>query len=271
MSVTRARSRAYADAMADWDGERYAQVSDLQRAMATRAIEGLDLHPDDHLLDVGCGDGYVTRLLAARLTAGYAVGVDASPRMITKAATSGAGGRAWFLIADARHLPLRSRFDVVVSFNALHWVPEQRQTLASIADVTRPGGRVLVQVVCAGERPSLESVAMDVARSPRWADRFAGFDAPFVHVDPGGYRALAASAGLTVTDLSVQDENWDFGSRDAFAAWCTAGSGAWTGHLSPADRPRFVDDWVRAYEDVSGRAGLFRYMQMRASLTPTGG
>lgn len=255
--------------MPDWDGERYAQVSDLQRAMATRAVAGLDLHPTDHLLDVGCGDGYVTHLLAARLTAGYAVGVDASPRMIAKAAASGTGGRVWFLVADARHLPLRSRFDVIVSFNALHWVPEQRQALAAIADVTRPGGRVLAQVVCAGEHPSVESVAMDVSRSPRWADRFAGFDAPFVHVAPDAYPDLAASAGLTVTDLSVQDATWDFGSRDAFAAWCTAGSGAWTARLSPADRPRFVDDWVRAYEDVAGRPGLFRFMQMRAALTPS--
>ncbi len=260
--------------MPDWDGERYAQVSDLQRAMATRAVAGLDLHPTDHLLDVGCGDGYVTRLLAARLTAGYAVGVDASPRMITKAAGSAGSrgsGRVWFLTADARHLPLRGRFDVVVTFNALHWIPQQRQALAAIADVTRPGGRVLVQVVCAGERPSVESVAMAVARSPRWADRFAGFEAPFVHVDPDAYRDLAASAGLTVTDLSVHDESWDFGSRDAFAAWCTAGSGAWTGRLSRADRPRFVDDWVRAYETVSDRPGLFRYMQMRAALTPRAG
>ncbi|MDH6282519.1 class I SAM-dependent methyltransferase [Prescottella agglutinans] len=257
--------------MADWDGERYAQVSDLQRTMATRAVAGLDLHPTDRLLDVGCGDGYVTRLLAARLTAGYAVGVDASPRMITKAAASETDGRAWFLIADARHLPLRARFDVVVSFNALHWVPEQRQALAAIANATRPGGQVLIQMVCAGERPTVESVAMDVANSPRWAERFAGFDAPFVHVDPDGYRDLAASAGLTVTDLSVQDMSWDFGTRDAFTAWCAAGSAAWTGRLSPVDRPRFVDHWVRAYEDVSGHPGLFRYMQMRAALTPSGG
>jgi len=255
--------------MADWDGEQYARVSDLQRAMATRALAGLELRPTDRLLDVGCGDGYVTHLLAARLTAGYAVGVDTSPRMIAKAAISGAGGRVWFLVADARHLPLRGRFDVVVSFNALHWVPEQRQALAAIAATTRPGGRVLVQVVCAGDRPSVEAVAMDVARSPRWADRFTGFDAPFVHVDPDTYPDLAASAGLMVTDLSVQDVHWDFGTREAFAAWCTAGSGAWTARLSPADRPRFVDDWVRAYEDVAGRPGLFRYMQMRAELRPS--
>ncbi|MGW9568276.1 class I SAM-dependent methyltransferase [Prescottella equi] len=250
--------------MPDWDGEQYAQTSDLQRAMATRAVAGLDLEPDDRLLDVGCGDGFVTRLLAERLPEGRAVGVDASPRMIAKADT--ASSNVQFVLADARDLPFRAEFDVVVSFNALHWVVEQQRALGSIAAAARPDARVLIQVVCAGDRPSLETVAMEVAGSPRWVDRFAGFAPPFVHVDPDGYPDLAAAAGLRVTDLSVQDVTWDFGTHDAFAAWCSNGADAWTGRLAPEDRPHFLDDWVRAYEEVSGRAGLFRFTQMRADL-----
>ncbi len=138
--------------MPDWDGEQYAQTSDLQRAMATRAVAGLDLEPDDRLLDVGCGDGFVTRLLAERLPEGRAVGVDASPRMIAKADT--ASSNVQFVLADARDLPFRAEFDVVVSFNALHWVVEQQRALGSIAAAARPDARVLIQVVCAGDRPS---------------------------------------------------------------------------------------------------------------------
>ncbi len=39
-----------------------------------------------------------------------------------------------------------------------------------------------------------------------------------------------------------------------------------TGRLAPQDRPHFLDDWVRAYEEVSGQAGLFLFTQMRADL-----
>ena len=250
--------------MPDWDGEQYAQTSDLQRAMAARAIAGLELKPGDRLLDIGCGDGFVTRLLAERLPDGRAVGVDASPRMIAKAGTG--ASNVQFVLADARDLPFRAEFDVVVSFNALHWVVEQQRALGSIAAAARPDARVLIQVVCAGDRPSLETVAMEVAGSPRWVDRFAGFAPPFVHVDPDTYPDLAAAAGLRVTDLSVQDVTWDFGTHDAFAAWCSNGADAWTGRLAPQDRPHFLDDWVRAYEEVSGQAGLFLFTQMRADL-----
>ena len=250
--------------MPDWDGEQYARTSDLQREAAARAIAGLTLRPHDHLLDVGCGDGYVTRRLAAQLPAGRAVGVDASPRMIAQA-TSG-GDDVEFVLADVHDMPFRAEFDVVVSFNALHWVPEQRRALGSIAAAARPGARVLLQMVCAGTRRSLETVAMEVAGTPRWADRFDGFAPPFVHVDADDYPDMAADAGLRVTDLSVHELAWDFGNRDAFAQWCSNGADAWTARLDPEDRSRFLADWVRAYEEVSGRAGLFLFTQMRAAM-----
>lgn len=264
IGATRARFRAYADAMADWDGEHYARTSDLQRTMATRAIEGLVLRPDDHLLDVGCGDGFITRHLAEQLPDGRAVGVDASPRMIAKAAAL--DDHVQFVLADVLDMPFRAEFDVVVSFNALHWVRQQQRALGSIAVAARPGARVLIQMVCAGDRPSLETVAMEVAGSVRWVDRFAGFAPPFLHVAPDEFPGLAASAGLRVTRLSVEDLTWNFGTHDTFAEWCGNGAGAWTDNLNPDDRQLFLEDWARAYEEVSGRPGLLRFTQMRADL-----
>jgi trans-aconitate 2-methyltransferase len=252
----------------DWDGEDYAQVSGLQRAMVAEAKAALVLEAHERVLDVGCGDGFLTRALAAMAPDGCAVGVDASPRMIVAAREAGTDGESgpWFVVADARRLPFVEHFDRVVSFNALHWVPEQRRALAEIAAVLRPGGRVLIQVVCAGDRTSVESVTMATCRSPRWASWFSGFTAPFLHVDPATYDELAASVGLTVEALTVTDRDWDFGSRTRFAQWCTVGVTAWTDRLPSDERARFVEDMVRDYETVSGRPGLFRFTQMRAEL-----
>ena len=254
--------------MTDWSGQDYAEVSNLQRAMATEALASLRFGHDGRVLDIGCGDGYLTRAVVGMVPDGFAVGVDASPRMI---ATAHAGARAgpsgpWFVVGDARRLPFAEYFDAVVSFNALHWVPEQQRALSEIASVLHEGGRALVQVVCAGPRTSLESTAMAVCQRPRWASRFDGFTAPFVHVDPQGYGELAASAGLALEDLTVTDREWDFGSREQFERWCAVGSGAWTDRLPPQDRAQFITDLVLAYEPVAGRPGLFRFTQMRALL-----
>lgn len=250
----------------DWSGHDYAEVSGLQRAMIADAVTGLDVEPGECVLDIGCGDGYLTRMIADEVPPGIAVGVDASPRMIATAHAAAAerGSAARFAVADARRLPFTENFDAVVSFNALHWVPEQDRALSQIAAALKPGARATVQMVCAGPRPSLEAVAMNVSRSMTWRSRFDGFSAPFVHVDPDHYGALAADAGLKLSQLTVADREWDFGTAEAFARWCAVGTTGWTDRLDPGERDRFVTDLVDAYEPIAGRAGLFRFMQMRA-------
>ena len=87
-----------------------------------------------------------------------------------------------------------------------------------------------------------------------------------MYVDPDGYGDLAASAGLTLGDLTVTDREWDFGSRSNFARGCSVGSTAWTDRIPVENREQFVENEVLEYEAVSGRPGLFRFTQMRAEL-----
>lgn len=255
--------------MADWDGAGYERISGLQRQLAREALSQLEFRGDERVLDVGCGDGYVTRVIASRLPDGSVVGVDASPRMIQVARSrpDPPGADVRFLVADARDLPFAGEFDLVVSFNALHWVADQVTALTAIARTLRADGRVIVQQVCGGPRRSLEQTAMLVCGRPRWAAAFAGFAAPFVHVDPDGYPALAAAAGLRVTDRRVADLRWDFGSRAAFADWCTVGFADWTARLPAGQVATWVDDVVDAYQTEVGEPGLFRFRQLRVAMT----
>src|SRR5262249_59129570 len=89
-----------------------------------------------------------------------------------------------FEVADARRLPYRDEFDLVVSFNALHWVPEQDAALGSIRAALKPGGRALLRMVPSGRRVSLEDVIEEVRQQARWAGNFAGFRRPHAHFTP---------------------------------------------------------------------------------------
>src|SRR5688572_30790702 len=164
--------------MTEWKASEYHRESGLQQAMADEQLGRLTLDGGERVLDVGCGDGKITAQIAARVPRGSAVGVDPSRDMIAFAA--GRFGppvhpNLRFEVADARRLPYRDEFDLVVSFNALHWVPEQDAALASIRAALKPGGRALLRLVPAGPRESLEAVIEEVRQRPRWAGNFAGF------------------------------------------------------------------------------------------------
>ncbi|MEV0079706.1 methyltransferase domain-containing protein [Nocardia neocaledoniensis] len=254
--------------MADWDGAGYAHISGLQRAMATAAMESVSVTGSERVLDIGCGDGYVTRLVAARTPGGSVLGLDPSPRMIEVARSADDQlTNVDFQVGDVTTMTLPPEFDLVVSFNALHWVADQETAYRDIAAALAPGGRVLVQYVCDGARPSIEDVATAVTGEPRWSAAFAGFPRPYVHIDPAALPAIVAPAGLAVTEQSVTDREWDFGSRAAFVGWCTVGFTDWTARLPAAEVPAFVDEVVDRYEAVVGRPGLFRFLQLRAELS----
>ena len=254
--------------MADWDPESYGLVNSLQQEVARQALGDLVVRGDERVLDVGCGDGRVTAMVADRLTTGSLIGVDPSEAMVEAARQRfSAHGGLHFEVGTAATLTYEADFDLVTSFDALHWETRWQPAIERIRRALKNGGRALLVFVCDGERPSVEDVIMETARSPRFAKWFEDFAAPFVHVDPDEYAAAAISGGFEVESLTVADIDWDFGSRDAFEEWCAAGTVAWTSRLPHEDRSAFVTQVITSYSEVSMSDSLFKFLQCRVSLS----
>lgn len=180
--------------MTEWDASEYAKVSALQQQMAAEVLSLVHLSGTERVLDIGCGNGKVTAEIAARVPQGSVLGVDSSRDMIAFA-SSHFDPTVWsnlgFEVADARRLPFREEFDLIVSFNALHWLPEQEQALRSIHSAMKPRGAAQLRLVPKGERKSLEDVIEETCRSPRWRQYFTEFKDPYLHLRPEEYAALA--------------------------------------------------------------------------------
>lgn len=261
---------------APWDAADYSRHSSLQEAMAAQVLELLRLTGNERVLDIGCGDGRLTAQIADRLPQGCAMGVDASPDMVAFATSTFVGGSGpvranlSFEVADARMLPYLEAFDLVVSFNALHWVPDQAKALRGIAVALRRSGRAIIRLVVKGERASLEAVAEQVrCRSP-WRSYFDNFTDPYLRLTAAQYADLAGSEGLHVLSQQTRLVSWNFGSEEAFFGFCRAGFGAWTRCL-PADKhDEFVHDVMKAYRlELSlplAEANLFSFYQMDITL-----
>ncbi|MGN6793959.1 MAG: class I SAM-dependent methyltransferase [Streptosporangiaceae bacterium] len=96
------------------------------------------------VLDAACGDGYLTRVLADR--GARVTGIDIGPRLIERARRRDPDGSIDYRVADLSKA-MRGEagaYDVVASFLALNDVIEYRGFIATIADLLRPGGRLVI-------------------------------------------------------------------------------------------------------------------------------
>ena len=258
--------------MTEWNASEYYERSALQKWLADKSLGALDLDGWERVLDIGCGDGKITAEIAERLPRGSVVGVDPSTRMIDFAREHFVSDHAnlSFAVGDATRLSDRDAFDLVVSFNALHWVLDQTAALRCIRDAMRPAGRSLLQFVSRGARRSLEDVIEETREDPRWSGHFAGYHRPYLHSTPEEYRRLAEGCGLHVDRLDVALEAWDFGSRAAFAAFSRVTFVEWTRKIPAAEQEEFIADVLDRYQRLGdgsdADAAVFHFYQMRIAL-----
>jgi trans-aconitate 2-methyltransferase len=260
--------------MTEWNAPGYARIARLQEAMAAEVLALLDLKGTERVLDLGCGNGKVTAEIAARLPEGSVVGVDSSAEMIAFAASHFAPRvrpNLRFETADIRQLHFQQEFDLVVSFNALHWIPQQDVALGSIRSAMKANGSAQLRLVPAGKRKSLENVIEETRLSPRWVDYFHEFHDPYLHLTPEQYGALAERNGLRVSHLHTQDKAWDFTSRAAFEAFGSVTFVEWTRVLPEGERVAFVTDVLDRYRLVAatqpGEENTFKFYQMDITLS----
>ena len=103
------------------------------------ALLGLLPGPGRATLDLGCGEGRLSRFL--RSIGHRVTGADAAPTMVRLAA--GQAGSGPFVLADAAALPFRdAAFDLVVAYMCLHDMDRMPQAVAEAGRVLEPGGRL---------------------------------------------------------------------------------------------------------------------------------
>ena len=254
--------------MTEWNAAAYSRLAALQRWVADEHLRSLTLAGDERVLDVGCGDGTITARIADRVARGSVLGVDPSTRMIAFAHEHCRRPNLDFAIGDAARLGFAEAFDLVVSFNALHWVLDPRAALTSIRAALRPGGRTFLEFVPAAERRSLERVIEATRSTPRWAPYFAGYRAPYLHLSPEDYAGLARDSGLEIERIATERKEWDFGSREAFVDWARVTFVEWTRMIPDGERDQFITDVLDAYAEVGRDVGphVFVFYQMEVEL-----
>jgi len=121
-----------------------------QGAYNREIVALLELAPGQRVLDLGCGTGELTRMIADNLDAargGQAVGIDAAVKMIQVARKKRGNHACRFDVVAAESLPYEDgAFDAVVSSLFFHHVDRElkQRTLAESFRVLPPGGKLVI-------------------------------------------------------------------------------------------------------------------------------
>lgn len=202
----------------EFDGKKYAQASAHQKEWGSKVVAELDLRGTESVLDLGCGDGALTLMIAGQLPKGQVLGIDASRGMI-EAALPKSTPNLEFMVMNIDDLDFEETFDVIFSNATLHWVKDHRKLLQNVRGALRPGGRVRFDFAGDGNCMNFFSVVREVMELDRFAEAFAGYDWPWFMPSVEAYTKLAEESGLR--NVRVWGGNADrfFPNPDAMIRW----------------------------------------------------
>jgi len=177
-----------------WNADGYDRHGRFVAELASPLVDLLAPQPGERILDLGCGDGAFTAMVAA--SGADVTGVDASPELVAAARARSIRAQ----VGDGRALAFEGVFDAVVSNAALHWMGAPDLVLAGVARALRPGGRFVGEFGGKGNVAAIVTALVAVLNR-RGVDGSAAM--PWYFPTAGEYRARLEAHGFRVASLEL--------------------------------------------------------------------
>ena len=123
------------------------------RYITEQTIRRMDLRPGERILDLGCGTGWASRILARLVGEGPAgfgqvIGLDVADEMVRRArAQSKDFDNVMYVWAPADRIPWEENyFDKVLSVESFYYYPDQERALAELFRVMAPHARMFILI-----------------------------------------------------------------------------------------------------------------------------
>lgn len=128
---------------------------------------------DESVLDLDCGEGKYTHVIAKKIPEGTVVGTDKSKEMIRHAKEIFAGKNIEYVVADAENMALHRKFDYILSLYCFHWLKDFSRALDCISDHLKKEGVLYALLL---ERvPELWLSLEELIKQEKWAGYFIHF------------------------------------------------------------------------------------------------
>ena len=195
--------------MNTWDGEYYKQHASAQEKRALKILKKIPFQGNEHILDIGCGDGKVTKYMAEKVPNGSVIGIDLSEGMIQQAKKEFKDiSNLDFSIQNAEKFSFAEKFDLITSFNALHWVNSHEKVVERIKASLNEQGKVFLLMASGQKNPFVDQILSQRSNKSHF-QRLFDFHDKMMNVD---YEKLLLHQGFKIDELLVTDEAHKFHS-----------------------------------------------------------
>ncbi|MBP1929006.1 trans-aconitate methyltransferase [Methanolinea mesophila] len=263
--------------MYTWNPGDYARHSSAQKKWGEDLIGKLSLRGDERVLDIGCGDGALTAMIASLLPRGEVTGIDRSGEMIAHARFRypvAEYPNCHFIAVDAREMIFESEFDLAFSNAALHWIREQGQLLERLSRALKPGGRLLFQMGGYGNAEDFFVIATTIATEYQWKSFFEGFTPPWRFCSDREYSVLLEAAGFIPLRVDLVPVDMVHADRQGLEGWVRTTWIPFLERLPACKQEEFIGEVVDRYlafhpTDREGRTHV-RMVRLEAEAVKTG-
>jgi trans-aconitate 2-methyltransferase len=240
-----------------WDPSQYGRFRAERMQPFFDLLAFIRPRPGMRVIDLGCGQGELTALLAERLPDARVEGVDASPAML-EAAARYASERVRFRLQDLREIGDFGAYDLVFSNAVLQWVPDNAGLLTRILGRLRPGAQIAVQVPKNEDHPS-HRIAGEVARAEPFRTLLGGFVRTSEALRLEEYATLLWEHGLREQVCIEKVYGHELAHAAEVVEWVKGTSlAAYLARLQGADREAFLEVYrARLREAIGDRAPYF--------------
>ena len=134
-----------------WNPEKYNEFKSVRYKPFFDLVAPIEDKPGMEVIDLGCGTGELTAMLAEKLTDAQVLGVDSSAEMLAEAAQFGKERLTFEQKTIEEVIQSGKKWDLIFSNAAIQWVDNHKQLFPAILGMLKPGGQIAVQMPCQKE------------------------------------------------------------------------------------------------------------------------
>lgn len=202
----------------EFDGEKYKKASKHQKEWGNSLISELSLCGSEEILDLGCGDGVLTKQLAQLVPTGRVLGIDASVGMIDTARNYVAKNMS-FMQMDINDINFQNTFDVIFSNAALHWVKDHNRLIENSYRALKDNGNILWNFAGDGTCSNFYEVMRKMMQSEKYKQYFGDFEWPWYMPTKDDYEEIVSASAFSTYSITMENKDRNFSGADEMIKW----------------------------------------------------